>query len=200
MPRFSVLRKKWKSNGWSLTPTNNQSVLPACSKSLLQKSIMSNNITNLIIVDLKSFFKSMNHINEAAVKASYVISHQLVLASKPFSDGEMIKNCIRLTTSVCYYKPVKKRDFGGSFDVSCDLNGQLSKKSIDITGIAQFSVFILIVDNDINITEESFELIPMKVTTTTDDKLALSLVTDEAPEMMGRKIKIATNLKQKIIT
>ncbi|KII62981.1 General transcription factor II-I repeat domain-containing protein 2 [Thelohanellus kitauei] len=88
-----------------------------------------------------------------------------------------------------------------------------SDECIDITDTAQFAVFILVLDNDINITEKFVELISMKVTTTADDvyqrlvdsldkvgvdwKEAVSLVTDGAPEMIGRKIRMATNLKEK---
>ncbi|KII65779.1 hypothetical protein RF11_03264 [Thelohanellus kitauei] len=119
-----------------------------------------------VVKEYNSFSKSVNHADEAAVKASYVISHLLVLASKSFSDGEMIKKC-------------------------------MLDESINITDIAQFAAFILVVVNDINMTEEFVELIAMKVTKTADDR-AVSLVTERGPEIITRKIRMATKSKEKI--
>ena len=46
---------------------------------------------------------------DAAVKASYVLSHKIANKSKPFSDGEFIKEC--LLDSAALICPEKKEAF-----------------------------------------------------------------------------------------
>ena len=39
-------------------------------------------------------FSCCREISDAAVKASYLITNEIVLASKPFSDGDFVKTCM----------------------------------------------------------------------------------------------------------
>ena len=42
----------------------------------------------------QSTFTLSREVSDAAVKASYLIAHEIVQASKPFSDGEFVKTCM----------------------------------------------------------------------------------------------------------
>ncbi len=108
-----------------------------------------------------------------------------------------------------------------------DLNRQLKEKvkrfiafsialdeSTDINDVAQLGLFIHDVDESLNITEEFVELVPMTDTTTSNyiyssligalDRLevdwsrAVSVATDGAPSMVGKKVGVVTILKEKI--
>ncbi|XP_066945200.1 general transcription factor II-I repeat domain-containing protein 2-like [Macrobrachium rosenbergii] len=101
-------------------------------------------------------------------------------------------------------------------DLSGDLGRQMNDKiksfiafsvaideSTDVTDVAQLAIFIRGVDETLTITEEFLELVPMKDTTTANDifsslirvldkagvdwSRAVSLATDGAPSMVGRK-------------
>ena len=113
-------------------------------------------------------------------------------------------------------------------ELSENIHGQLKDKvksftafsiaideSTDISDVAQLAVFIRGVDKNMQVTEEFVELVPMKGTTTADDifqtlvgtldKLGVdwaktvSLATDGAPQMIGRKAGVATKLKEKVL-
>ena len=86
-------------------------------------------------------------------------------------------------------------------------------KSTDVTDIAQLAIFIRGVDETLTITEEFLELVPMKDTTTANyifsslvgvlDKVgvdwshAVSLATDGAPSMVGRKTGVVAKFHEK---
>lgn len=112
--------------------------------------------------------------------------------------------------------------------LSDNLNSQLKEKvakftafslaideSTDVSDTAQLAVFIRGVDEKMQVTEELVELVPMKGTTTGDDifdslvgaldkigvdwKKTVSITTDGAPQMIGRKAGVATKLKEKLL-
>nr|XP_023652433.1 general transcription factor II-I repeat domain-containing protein 2-like [Paramormyrops kingsleyae] len=112
-------------------------------------------------------------------------------------------------------------------DLARDLNRQLKDKvktfiafsvaldeSTDVNDIAQLGLFIRGVDESLNITEEFVELVPMTDTTTSNDiyasligaldrlevdwSRAVSVATDGAPSMVGKKAGVVTKLKEKI--
>eukprot|EP00066_Takifugu_rubripes_P014554 XP_011603820.1 PREDICTED: general transcription factor II-I repeat domain-containing protein 2-like [Takifugu rubripes] len=112
-------------------------------------------------------------------------------------------------------------------DLSMDLDSQLKNKvkdfiafsvaideSTDITDVAQLAIFIRGVDDTLTVTEELVEMVPMSGTTTTDDIFtalvgtldrvgvnwarAVSLATDGAPSMIGRKAGVVTKFKEKV--
>lgn len=184
----------------------------------------------------QSIFAQARHVNDAAVKASYVIATEIALASKPYSEGEFVKNCmLKAAELVC---PEKRQAFANISlsrntiaeridELSENLNVQLKDKvksfiafsiaideSTDITDTAQLAVFIRGVDDTLNVTEEFVELVPMKNTTTADDIFAslvgaldrlgvdwtraVSLATDGAPSMVGRKAGVVAKFKAKV--
>ncbi|XP_042228654.1 general transcription factor II-I repeat domain-containing protein 2-like [Homarus americanus] len=112
-------------------------------------------------------------------------------------------------------------------ELSENINSQLKDKvksftafsvtideSTDVSDVAQLAVFIRGVDENMQVTEEFVKLVPVKGTTTGEDifvglvgaldKLGVdwaqtvSLATDGAPQMMGRKADVATKLKEKL--
>lgn len=114
-------------------------------------------------------------------------------------------------------------------ELSSDLSSQLKEKiksfiafsiaideSTDVTDIAQLAIFIRGVDETLTITEELLEMVPMNNTTTADDifsalvgaldkvgadwSRAVSLATDGAPSMIGRKAGVATKFRDKVQT
>ena len=42
----------------------------------------------------QSVFTHTKEVSDAAVKASYLTAKEIAVASKPFSDGEFVKNCM----------------------------------------------------------------------------------------------------------
>lgn len=87
-------------------------------------------------------------------------------------------------------------------------------ESTDINDIAQLAIFIRGVDKNLFVTEEFLELVPMFNTTTSDDIFnslvnclervevdwtkAVSLATDGAPSMLGRKAGVAAKFREKV--
>ena len=111
-------------------------------------------------------------------------------------------------------------------DLSADLDSQMNHKvksfvafsvaideSTDITDVAQLTIFIPGVNDTLTVTEEYLGLVPMMDTTTADDIMsslvgaldrvgvdwsrAVSLATDGAPSMIGRKADV-TKFREKV--
>ena len=139
----------------------------------------------------QSIFSKVSKENEKAVHASYVLSELIAKHSKPFTEGDFIKNClIKAAEIVC---PENSKAFQTISltrntvaeritDLAANLEDQIKAKSssfesfsiacdesTDIGGIAQLAVFLRACDNDFNIFEELLELIPMHGTTTGQD-------------------------------
>ena len=112
-------------------------------------------------------------------------------------------------------------------ELSGDLKSQLKDKvksfiafsialdeSTDVTDVAQLAIFIRGVDASLNVTEEFVSVVPMTDTTTANDlfvslvgaldKLevdwsrAVSVATDGAPSMIGRKAGVVVKLREKV--
>ena len=196
---------------------------------------------NKLLAGLKkqqSTFTRSRDTADGAVRASYLIANELVQASKPYSDGELVKRCmLKAAEVVC---PENRSAFANISlsrntvadrvsELSGDLSSQMKDKiksfiafsvsldeSTDVTDIAQLAIFIRGVDQSLTITEEFLELVPMKDTTTADDifsaltaaldkvgvdwSRAVSLATDGAPSMVGRKAGVATKFRDKVQT
>ena len=114
--------------------------------------------------------------NQAVVKASYVISRKIAQHSRPFSDGEFIKDCINDSVSILV--PDKKKIFemisltrntvaSRIEDMGKNITLQLAAKSAkfiffslafdesnDITDTAQLSIFIRGITDDFEIHED----------------------------------------------
>ncbi|KFM77298.1 General transcription factor II-I repeat domain-containing protein 2, partial [Stegodyphus mimosarum] len=137
----------------------------------------------------QSMFSKVLQESEAAVHASYVLSELIAKHSKPFTDGDFIKEClIKAGEFVCpgnvkafqsislsrntvservtdlaanLSDQIKAKSFSfESFSIACD-------ESTEISGKAQLSVFLRSCDKNFNIFEELLELMPG--TTTGED-------------------------------
>ncbi len=146
---------------------------------------------------------------DEAVKASYLISNEIVEASKPFSEGEFVKKCmVKAAELVCSEKKQAFASISLSRNtVDEDLNRQLKEKvkrfiafsialdeSTDINDVAQLGLFIHDVDESLNITEELVELVPMTDTTTSND-IYSSLIgaLDRLEVDWSRAVNVATD-------
>ncbi|UYV67142.1 hypothetical protein LAZ67_4004063 [Cordylochernes scorpioides] len=136
-------------------------------------------------------FTKVSQESEAAVHASYVLSEMIAKHSKPFTEGDFIKEClIKAAEIIC---PGSVKTFQAISlsrntvvervtDMARNLNDQIKEKSscfeafsiacdesTDIGGVAQLAVFFRACDTDFNIFEELLELVPMHGTTTGED-------------------------------
>ncbi|XP_065676774.1 general transcription factor II-I repeat domain-containing protein 2-like [Hydra vulgaris] len=139
----------------------------------------------------QNIFHFVNKSNELVIKPSYNLAHLITFHSRPFNDGEFIKNClIKIAKILC---PEKIKDFNNISlsrntvaervnGIATDLRSQLTKickdvdafsiavdESTDVKDVAQLSVFIRGCNFKYEITEELLELIPMHGTTTCAD-------------------------------
>ena len=185
----------------------------------------------------QSVFKRVHQASDAAVRASYRIAQEIAVSSKPFSEGNFIKKYMLMAAEdIC---PEKRQAFANislsrntvadrinelSENLNCQLKEKVAKfvafsvasdESTDVSDIAQLAVYIRGVDENMQVTEELVELVPMKGTTTgndifvclvgTLDKIGVdwtktvSVAIDGAPQMVGRKVGVATKLKEKLL-
>jgi hypothetical protein len=127
------------------------------------------------------------------VKASYAVAMILAKKSKPYSDGEMVKECLESVVEILC--PEKKKDFSKISlsrqtitrrvdDIGKHIEDNLKKRacefifyalaldeSTDITDTVQVAIFIRGVDVHFNKTEELAALYPLKDTTCSRDLL-----------------------------
>jgi hypothetical protein len=139
----------------------------------------------------QNLFTAGNISSENVVKASFEVAHLIAKKSKPFTDGNFVKDCLlKVSEIIC---PEKANDFKNVSlsantiatrinELAEDIEGQLkenSKKfcalslaideSTDINDIAQLSIFIRGVDEEFSIVEQLLELVSMKGRTTAAD-------------------------------
>lgn len=124
-------------------------------------------------------------------KASYVVSSLIAKKSKPFIDGEFIKECLESVADIMC--PDKKTDFSKISlshqtisrridDIGKSIENKLEEKvrsfkyyslaideSTDVMDTAQVAIFIRGIDNEFNISEEMTSLVPLKDTTKARD-------------------------------
>ncbi|XP_066963215.1 general transcription factor II-I repeat domain-containing protein 2-like [Macrobrachium rosenbergii] len=180
----------------------------------LQRQLRKEKINELLTLLKKqqSAFTRSREVSDAAVKASYLIANELVQASKPFSDGEFVKTCmLKAAEVVC---PEKRPAFANISlsrntvaDRVEDLSGDLGRQMND--KIKSFIAFSVAIDESTDVTD-----VAMKDTTTANDifsslirvldkagvdwSRAVSLATDGAPSMVGRKAGVATKFREKV--
>ena len=136
-------------------------------------------------------FKNVSLQTESLVKASYAVAEIIAKKSKPFSDGEFVKECIECVADIIC--PDKKAQFAKlslsrqtvarrieelASNVERTLkyratNFQFYSLALDESGdasdTAQLAIFLRGVDKDFIITEELAALVPLKGTTKTID-------------------------------
>ncbi|XP_045501701.1 general transcription factor II-I repeat domain-containing protein 2-like [Colias croceus] len=129
-------------------------------------------------------FHKQNEDSEASVRVSYIISEKIAKKSKPFTDGEFIKECMEAAAEVLC--PSQKQLFSKislsgvtvAEELANDIERSLKKRvsqfvyysialdeSTDITDTAQLAVFIRGIDVNFVVTEEMAALFPMKGST-----------------------------------
>lgn len=136
----------------------------------------------------RQIFKNQTRQNEAAVKASFKVSHILAKAGKPFTEGQLVKNCIvTAVEELCPDKlplfnaislsanTVARRteDLGKNFEIqlkdACKDFEWFSialDESTDVADSAQVLLFIRGVNKDFKITEELADVHSMESRTT----------------------------------
>lgn len=132
-------------------------------------------------------FKKPSIETEACVKVSYAIAEKIAKKSKPFIEGEFIKECMESAADILC--PSQKQlfskislsastisrridDMAGDIDMS--LMHETAEfvfysialdESTDVSDTAQLAIFIRGINNNFKITEELLSLYPMKGTT-----------------------------------
>ncbi|XP_035242994.1 general transcription factor II-I repeat domain-containing protein 2B-like [Anguilla anguilla] len=138
----------------------------------------------------QGFFTKLHTSRDAATRTSFVISHKIAKNSKPFSEGEFVKEC--LVDSAALLCPEKKEAFEHVplsrrtvtrriEDIAVNLELQLQRdvanfdffslaldESCDVRDTAQLLVFVRGI-TDFKITEELAAMRSMKGTTTGSD-------------------------------
>lgn len=143
----------------------------------LQGQLRSDRINDLLAGLRKQLltFTQGREVDEAAVKASYVIASEIALASKPFSDGDFVKRCMMKAADLLC--PEKRQVFASISqmintiaerisELSAGLDSQLKQRvksfmafsvaideSTDIMDVAQLAIFIRGVET-LSVTEE----------------------------------------------
>ncbi|XP_015974818.2 general transcription factor II-I repeat domain-containing protein 2-like [Rousettus aegyptiacus] len=140
---------------------------------------------------LQHLSPNANKISDAAVKCSYVISEKIARASKPFTDGEFIKDCLLSAAEIMC--PDQKQAFSNISltgntvaqrvkDMAENLQDKLREKvksfvtfsiAVDentyINNTSQLIIFIRGVDENFDITEELLDMVPMRDSTSEND-------------------------------
>ncbi|XP_041419118.1 general transcription factor II-I repeat domain-containing protein 2-like [Xenopus laevis] len=139
----------------------------------------------------QNLFKKVITQTESIVKASYVVTYLIAKKSKPFTDGEFIKQCMESVADIIC--PEKKGDISKislshqtiarrTEDIGKSVERCLKSKaakfkyyalavdeSTDATDTAQLAIFMRGIDNEYNVTEEMASLVPLKDTTKSRD-------------------------------
>lgn len=142
----------------------------------------------------RQIFTKRTQQNESAVKASFKVSHILAKAGKPFTDGQLVKECILTTVEeICPDKlslfnaislsanTVARRteDIGNNFahqmkDVCKDFEwfSIALDESTDVSDSAQVLLFVRGVNSEFKITEELADVHSMEGRVTGDEIFA----------------------------
>lgn len=137
----------------------------------------------------KNFFHT--NTSERATETSYKITHELMKKMKPYTDGEMVKDCILLACSTLFpekkdlEREVKKLQLSDSTvarrasDISENIEKILKDKlssaefvslamdeSLDINDTPQLLVFIRAINSQFEITEELLDMVSLEHGTT----------------------------------
>jgi len=164
----------------------------------------------------RNLFNNSNKSSEDLVKASFVISNMIAKSSRPFTEGQFIKEClIKACEIVC---PEKKKAFEGISlsantvasritEAASNVHQQLTAAAKDfeaysvaldettgVTDTAYCAVFIRGVDGNLNVTEELLDLLPMKGTMTGRDIFhQLEACIDKSKLKWEKLVSVATD-------
>ncbi|XP_075067564.1 general transcription factor II-I repeat domain-containing protein 2A-like [Mixophyes fleayi] len=141
----------------------------------------------------RTLFTKLSTSRDTATKASYLISHKIAKRSKPFSDGEFIKECLVDSAElICPEKkdafeniPLSRRTVTRRVEgIAENLEFQLKNRAVtisfftlaldescDVRGTAQLLIFLRGITADFKITEELAAMQSIKGTTTGIDFL-----------------------------
>ncbi|XP_076684338.1 general transcription factor II-I repeat domain-containing protein 2-like [Andrena cerasifolii] len=128
--------------------------------------------------------------NESAVRCSYKIALEIAKSSRPFTDGEFIKNWLLITAELCLDEINKFESISLSRmtimrriqEMANDITRQLTDlgqeftgfslamdEAIDISGTSHLAIFIRGVNENLEIIEGLLDFCSLKETTTGDD-------------------------------
>ena len=154
----------------------------------------------------QGFFTKLHTSSDAATMTSFVISHKIAKNSKPFSEGEFVKECLVDSAAlICPEKkaafeqvPLSRRtvtrrieDIAGNLELqlqrevaSYDFFSLALDESCDVSDTAQLLIFVRGITPDFKITEELAAMRSMKGTTTGSD---LFTEVNECMDTLGLK-------------
>ncbi|XP_074033766.1 general transcription factor II-I repeat domain-containing protein 2-like [Leptinotarsa decemlineata] len=147
------------------------------------------------IIGQQAMFTKPIQDSETATEVSYEISRMIAKRSRPFNDGDFVKECIEIAAKKMCPEAAKTLD-----------------ESTDISSTAQLLIFIRGVTQDFEVLEELFGMCSLKGQTKRVDILNVLLdessktdldlsklsgvATDGAPSMIGVNFGLVTLLKK----
>ncbi|KAK7881164.1 hypothetical protein WMY93_029573 [Mugilogobius chulae] len=187
----------------------------ASHQSVQERAATAERLTNNL-QSQQNILVRQSTVQEASTKASYVLAYKIAKASKPFSEGEFMKECMVETASIVCpdnkekferislsRRTVTRRIEVIDEDLSEELNTKAKTfkyyslaldESTDIKDTAQLLIFIRGVDGHFQITEEFLALESMKGTTRGTDLFAkVSCVIERLQLPWSKLVNVTTD-------
>ena len=167
------------------------------------------------IAGQQSFFEVANQSSEAV---SFLIAETIAKKGKPFSDGQLVKDCLRIFTDVVFpdkksfvenvslpHQTVARRvnDMTANTEGTlvqrlsgCEFYSLALDESTDISDTTQLSIFVRGVAITFDVVEELLDICPLKGTTTGKNVFAkVNQVIKKFKLSMNKLIGITTEFK-----